>query len=290
MSTLLDEQTTVLGANGETINLNPGDAWPLPFRGSRYSLKKVDDRIKLCWTRLDVIHPSDEIPNGLIGAMEKFRNDTRGRIYVTPHKEVITKRQIGEKYECVYLGKIDGVFSFPGFDLDPKNLQTGNLWRGLHFRHGEEFAVWNRAGNDDYLYWTHKGLYFRTTEKYPEICEQVREIRPRCGRIYITEFGHIWMNLPDNDISYMWAPKFKTLLQSDREYLATNDILLQSIFSRRSATYAFPVHLGRIEDFDSGIPPRTHFNSYGYFGRGGESEEDGDEYDSDSWKRMKRDQ
>ncbi len=290
MSKLLNEPTTVPAANGQTITLNPGDTWPLPFRGSRYSLKQVEDRIRMCWTRLDVVQASKEIPQGLIRAMKQYRNDVRGRIYVTPHKEVITKRQNGDTYECVYLGKIDGVYTFPGFDLNPDSIQTGNLWRGLHFRHGEEFAVWNRAGNDDYLYWTHKGLYFRTTERYPEICAQVREIRPKCGRIYITEFGHIWMNLPDNDVSYMWAPKFKNLLQTDKQYLSTHDTLLRSIFARKSATYSFPVYLGKISDFDSGIPPRTHFNAYGYFGKGGETEDDGDVYDSESWKRMKRDQ
>jgi len=163
------------------------------------------------------------------------------------------------------------------------------LWRGLHFKHGEEFAVWNREGNDDYLYWTHRGIYFRSTERYPELCAKVREIRPRCGRIYFTEYGHIWMNLPTGDISSMWKPRFRELFDEDKARLSRNDILLRSIAARKEATYAFPVYLGKTSDFDSGVPPRTHFTNNIYFGLGDENVEDGDEYDAESWKKMERD-
>jgi len=289
MSILKPEPTNVPGIDGEMFSINPGDLWPLPYRGSRYSLKKVGDQLKMCWSRLDIVHPSKSIPKGLIKAMVDYRHDSRGSFRITPHLEVITKRETENGWGCVYLGKLEGVFLFPGFDLDPDDIQTGNIWRGLHFKHGEEFAVWNREGNNDYLYWSHRGLYFRSSEQYPEICAKVREIRPRCGRIYFTEYGHIWMNLPEGDVSFMWAPKFRDLLQKDKQLLATNDILLQSVFARKSATYTFPIYLGRVSDFDSGIAPRTHFTAFGYFGSGDETVDDGDEFDANSWKKMQRD-
>lgn len=290
MTILTDESTVVPGANQKYIEILPGDKWPLPYRGSRYTLKKMEKNVRMCWTRMDIVHPTESIPIGLIKAMIDYKGDSRGSFRVTPHKEVITKRKIKHGvWESVYLGKFNGTYSFDGFDLDPEELNTCNLWRGFHFKHGEEFAVWNREGNNDYLYWTMKGLYFRTIKKYPELCAKVREIRPQCGRVYFTEFGHVWMNLPGSDVSTTWSLKFKKLLQEDKQMLKKNDILLRSIHKRLEATKTFPIYLGKISDFDSGEPPRTHFLSGAKLGMGSEDIDDGDGFDAESWKKMRRD-
>ena len=75
MSTLELEPTTVPSVNGEIIELQPGDRWPLPFRGSRYTLKAVDGRVKFCWTHMDKIYAANNIPTGLIKAFSTYKND-----------------------------------------------------------------------------------------------------------------------------------------------------------------------------------------------------------------------
>ncbi len=290
MASLISDPTTVPSIDGKVAEINPGDIWPLPYRGSRYRIRKIDASLKLCWTRYDIVHCSGSLPEGIIQAMVDHKLNSRGSLRVSPHKEAITKRQIGDGiWESVYLGKIDGVFLFDGFDLDPSKISTGNIWRGFHFKHGEQFAVWNRAGNEDYLYWTFRGLYFRTIDKYPELCAKVREIRPRCGRIYITEYGHIWMNLPINEVSDEWTSAFRELLSKDKLVLAKNDILLQSVYDRLRATKMYPIYVGHISEFDSGFAPRTHFSSGARFGIGTEDAEDGDGFTGESWKKMRRD-
>lgn len=291
MTSIVDTPTNVPAVNGKMLEVNTGEQWALPFRGSRYSVKGVNKFTDgLCWTRMDVLHPAESIPSGLIDTMVQNKFNAKGIIYITPHKEVITKREEGDgNYTPIYLGKLRGVLKFPGFDLNPSNIQTGNLWRGLHFKHGEEFAVWNRSGNDDHLYWTFKGLYFKTIERYPELCSKVREIRPRCGRIYITEYGHVWMNLPGSEVSPKWHPVFSRLLKEDKQMLAGNDILLRSVHERVMATKTYPIYLGKISEFDSGNPPRTQFSAGAKFGIGGEDAEDSDFYDGKGWRRMRRD-
>ena len=293
MGSIRPDLANVLGVDEVGIDVSPGDLWPLPYRGSRYTVRKIGGRLRICWVRLDVVHPSDDLPAGFVKAMGKHKRNTRGRIVVTPHREVVARRESApDRWESVYLGRLDGSISFPGFDLDPVGIEVGNLWPGLHFTHGEEFAVWNRDGNNDYLYWSKAGVYFRSTERYPELCAEVRRVRPRCGRVYFTETGHVWMNLPGGEVSHEFKPRFRDLLQQDMERLSdpSGDILLQSIVERVRATGCYPIYLGRINDYDSGVAPRTHFSSGARFGMGGEDMYDGDVFDSKYWKRMTRDQ
>ncbi len=292
MASILDESTDVPAVDEKVVTVNPGDLWPLPNRGSRYTIKGIDGRPMVCWTRLDVKHEASRLPSGLLRAMGKYRGDRRGRFVVTPYGEVIARREIKDGvWRSVYVGKLDGVLGFPGFELDPSGLKTGNLWPGLHFIHGEGFAVWNRAGNQDYLYWTRRGRYFRTIEKYPDICAEVRRIRPRCGRIYVTENGYIWMNLPSGEVSKSFQAEFHALLTEDKKVLTDgkHDILLRSIHNRVKATNCLPVYLGKMPGFDSGCAPRTHFLAETHFGLGGEDAYDGDNFGGKSWRRMKRD-
>ncbi len=180
MTAITAESTTVPAVDGELIEIQEGGKWPLPYRGSQYSVKKVDDRLNFCWTRFDTLHCSESLPDGLIPAMIEHKWDSRGIIKITPYSEVITKREVEDgSYESIYLGKLDGVIDFTGFNLNPSDIETCNIWPGFQFKHGEEFAVWNRAGNDDYLYWTYMGRYFRSIERYPELCAKVRRSEER---------------------------------------------------------------------------------------------------------------
>jgi hypothetical protein len=276
MATLIETPVTVPSSDESPVKVVPGDPWPLPYRGSKYSVSKQGNGLKMSWNRMDFVHYADAIPKELISSMIQHKRDSRGSFRITPHREVITKL-IDDDYSStpLYLGKLEGDFNFIGFDLNPKELEIGSIWPGLNFKHGEEFAVWNREGNNDYLYWEKKGIKFRSIEKYPELCTVVRDIRPRAGRIYFTEFGHIWMNLEINGASPKWSNVIGSKLKKDLDMLKNNDILLRAIKLRIDETGTMPIYLGKIQDFDSGLPPRTHFSFGAIFGKG--SEDEGDE-------------
>lgn len=289
MSSLESESVTVPGINGEIIEIHPGDRWSLPFRGSRYSLKEVDGKIKFCWSHMDKVYAAEKLPTGLLKAFSAYKNDTRGSLRITPYGEVITK--VAKTWEPVYLGKIKGDLEFEGFTLNPEKYDVGRIWKGFHFKHGEVFAVWARDGSGDYLYWSKQGVYFRTIDEHPEICSRVREIRPRCGRLYITETGHIWMNLPTTEISSEWLPIIRDYIEEDKAELANPeyDVVLRSLSERVNNTHCWPIHIGHVSDYDQGKAPRTHFKTTKHFGLGGEDVGDDDGFDADSWKRLKRD-
>jgi hypothetical protein len=289
MSSLELESTTAPSIDGEPIEIHPGDCWPLPFRGSRYTLKAVEGRIKFCWSHMDKVYAAEKIPGGLLKAFGAYKLDTRGSLRITPHREVITK--VAKTWEPVYLGKIKDDLEFEGFNLNPEKYEVGRIWKGFHFKHGEVFAVWAREGSGDYLYWSKQGIYFRTIDEHPELCSRIREIRPRCGRLYITETGHIWMNLPATEISSEWLPTIRDYIEEDKAELANPkyDVVLKSLRDRVRNTRCWPIHIGHVSDYDHGKAPRTHFKTTKHFGLGGEDVDDEDGYDADSWKRMKRD-
>lgn len=290
---ILEASTQVIGPHNaalpfkrNVLELNPGDPWPLPYRGSRYSVRNNGSGQVLCWktpmsgARITCTNASKEIietiKDGKRGALGSFR--------ITPHREVITKYHDDDtgKWPPIYLGKIEGLFEFGGFDLNP-TLETGMLWTGLMFNHGEPFSVWSRQGADDCLHWKFLGIHFRTVEAYPKFCRLYREIRPRGGRLYITECGHIWMNVPtliDLDVGNRWRQKIKDSLEEARESFETNDILLSATHDRVVTTKTYPIYVGRVEDYGMTAPPRTYFKDAAtrHFGRGGENADDGGEY------------
>lgn len=289
MSSLESVSVTVPCIDGELIDINPGDIWPLPFRGSRYTLKAKASRVKFYWTHMDKEYSADSIPRGLIKAFWEYKHDTRGSIRITPHGEVITK--VYPSWKPVYLGKMVGDLDFNGFELNPTTFDVGRTWKGFHFKHGETFAVWSREGSRSYLYWSKQGIYYRTINEHPDLVAKVKEIRPKCGRLYITETGHIWMNLPANEISPDWVQKINGFLEEDKMLIGdpAYDVVFRSIKDRVANTLCWPIHIGHVSQYDDGEAPRTHFKTTKHFGLGGEDIDDEDGYDADSWKRMKRD-
>ena len=295
-ATILDEPTTVPTADGLPTTVNTGERWPAPYRGSKYSVRRLvrsgkSPHYRLVWARQDkMVH--SRIPNGLLGLLRESRPEITGSIRITSHREVLCKRLDHSSGLWVphYLGKLEGALEFDGFSLDPSGLEVGQFWRGFHFKHGETWAVWTRAGNGDYLHWSRKGVYFRSTETYPELCRLVREIRPRGGRIYITEHGHIWFNLNDKGVSRQWSRRVKELRSSDAILFRSDpawDTLIESLSERIMVTKLHPLYLGRIEDF--GGSPRTYFEKIVF--SSGTKNEDQDDEDGDrsrGYRRMRR--
>ena len=93
--------------------------------------------------------------------------------------------------------------------------------------------------------------------------ETCLDLRPNGGRIYLTESGVVWMNVPDGGV----APEHRERLQGlQRGHL--NEIrssgrhaALRLLRERIEATHTRPVYVGRIDEFDHGESPWTSFSS-----------------------------
>ncbi len=171
---------------------------------------------------------------------------------------------------------------FKGFDLDP-DLETGQLWTGFMFGHGEPFTVWSRDRSDNCLHWKRLGIHFRTVDEYHRLCSLVREIRPRGGRLYINEYGHIWMNVSqsiDLDVGHSWNSKIRDNLTLSKKTLSKNEILLAATHDRVFTTKTYPIYVGKVEEFASVGIPRTHFieTAIQFFTKGREDPSDSYSY------------
>tara|TARA_B100000029_G_C17553414_1_gene950896 strand:- start:1117 stop:2016 length:900 start_codon:yes stop_codon:yes gene_type:complete len=296
-ATIQQVPTKVPSAGGIEQLVDPGDPWPAPYRGSKYSVRRLArsgerTQYRLVWARQDkLVHT--KVPKGLISALRVSRPNLSGSIRITSHGEVLCKRLDDRTglWNPFYLGKLEaGELEFDGFDLDPSDLSLAQFWRGFHFKHGETWSVWSRPGNNDYLYWSKQGMYFRSTNRYPELCQRLRSIRPRGGRIYITEHGHIWFNLTDKGTSPQFRTKIAEIARKDVELFRSDsswDTLIDSISERISATKCRPLYLGRMSDF--GKPPRTYFEGITFSeGTRNEDEDDEDGPNSSGYRRMRR--
>lgn len=292
-ASIVQVSTQVPAFGGEIEVIDPGDKWPAPYRGSKYSLRRMRRRgdnvqYRLVWARKDKLIQS-AVPKGMIAALREIRSNLTGSIRITSHREVLCKKLSAGLWVPHYVGKLEGNLEFDGFELDPDDLELGQFWRGLHFKHGETWSVWTRRGNADYLYWSKQDNYFRSINPYPKLCKLFRLVRPRGGRMYITEHGHIWMNLTERGTSYTYKKYIQEKMSDDiREFRSDDywDTLIESIDERISATKTRPLYLGHISEF--GEPPRTYFEE-DEFGQGtkNEDEDDEDRYHSKGYRGMR---
>jgi len=305
---LMLEPTSVPGPHGVVVTVKPGEWWLGPHRGSKYTLRTILEegegarrRKVFLWIHQDqyesgevaIIHGSVDVarlPAGFPKAMLSAGKPT-GSLRVTGASEVLTKvlDELG-RWIPKYLGKLSGDWIFPGVDMNPTpKPEKLSVWTGFNFHCGETWAVWTRSGAGSYLYWSSRGFYFRSTEEYPELVKAYLEIRPYGGRLYVTEYGHIWMNLPRNQVSEgaksLMERKISEFIDSTSS--GERDMILSLVTARLKATGCWPMYLGHISDFDSGNPPRTHFKDLSdYRDTIDPDSGDEDDFNDDSWKRM----
>ena len=52
VATLIRKSITVPSSDETLVKVAPGDPWPLPYRGSKYSINKIGNTLKMSWNRL----------------------------------------------------------------------------------------------------------------------------------------------------------------------------------------------------------------------------------------------
>ena len=254
----------VIGANGQLLPVSPGQAWPAPYRGSRYTVQAGRGLPRVSWKHGQLEIHADPSPRALADAVRAVKG-SHGSIRVTAHGAVITRVPVARqsRWEPRYVGVYTNDLLFPGIDTAPGPLEPGMYWTGFPFCHGEYWRISPSARSGRRLAWRSRGRTFRSTEEYPELIETCLDLRPSGGRIYMTESGSVWMNLPDGGV----APEHRERLQSlqrrhlDQLWSSGRHATLRLLHERIEATRTRPVYVGRIDAFDHGEPPWTSFSS-----------------------------
>lgn len=286
MAELTETTTKVPIAGGQSVRLTPGSPWPSAYRGSQYSVVSHDDfsDAVLKWEQRDLAVYTD-VPRGLRRSLALLgKSGGYGSIRLTAGKEILTKVP-AEEYDDlhkapidsgwipVYVGKLDGTIQFNEIDTDPEPPRRDRVtvWRGFPFNHGERWSV----SHDGTLIWTWRDYRFESAFNHSELVSAYEKYRKTAGRLYCTENGHIWINVPNGGVAPKKTREIKSAVKEWRKQAEENDAagtlrlvnrrLVATSQEDNPSTGHFPIHLGRLRDFDSGVIPRPVVENESYF-------------------------
>ena len=286
MKTTVEEKPTKVPIDGEqTVTIDAGQPWPSAYRGSRYSIVSHEDFSDpmLKWEKQD-LNIFTEVPDGLRRLLVLLgKSGGYGSIRVTSDKEILTKipaddykhvdqAPIDNGWIPVYVGKLAGSIDFDEVNIDPTAPSSGvKVWSGFTFNHGERWSV----SHDGTLIWNWRDYRFESAFDHDEIVATYREYRNNAGRLYITEHGHIWINVPRDDIPADKATEVKNAIRSwKRSAKSRGDAATLRLVNRRlvatsrdedPATGLLPIHVGHLSQFDTGRIPRAIVDDESYY-------------------------
>jgi hypothetical protein len=224
-----------------------------------------------------------EAPTGLRHAIVwAGKDDGRGSFRVTARGELLTKvpaesydqldrAPASEGWIPVYVGRLSGAIDLGAVPTDPPVPDEVAVWRGPPFNHGEQWAV----STEGKLIWKWRDYRFESAFSHPELVAAYDEYRPNPGRLYVTEQGHVWVNVPRDDIA---AGRQSTVERVVREWRTAaeerdDETTLRLVTRRLRATSGsddpaegqLPIHLGHLRQFDGGTVPRVVVDDESYF-------------------------
>lgn len=287
MTSKLERDATSVPIDGDDdVTLQPGKPWPSAYRGSKYSLvdsrKRRRDKI-VRWQYKD-LQAITEPPNGLVDALQSVRKSLatgKGSFRVTAGREVLTKVHADEYPDAdqaphasgwipVYLGKLVGDMGFDKLNNNPDS-EPPAVWDGLSFNHGETWSV----GVHDSLIWTRDQFRFESAFDHSELIETYQRYRTTAGRLYINEYGHIWVNAPRAELPDDRRDEVRSLYDSwrDATQQAGDNAALRLVNTRLEATADggdpmdghLPLYIGHLSEFDDGVIPRPVVTDPAYF-------------------------
>lgn len=292
---LADEPTSVPIAEGKDVQIEPGVPYPSPYRGSRYSI--IDSRRRgtvLQWKYNDlVVHV--ESPDGLVERMEtlgKSRGSGKGSIRITAGREVLTKihsstysdsdrAPVDTGWIPVYLGQLVGDLGFD-ITIDPESPDRDLwVWGGFPFNHGERWSV----SYDGRLLWKWQDYRFYSAFEHSELVETYEKYRRIAGRLYINEFGHVFINVPRDDIPTGEEELVERVFAEWQEAVEKRgDTAAQRLVNRRlkvtgdgdPAEGHLPLYIGHLSEFDDGTVPKPVVTDEEYYVAAAREEDGGD--------------
>ena len=278
--------TSVPLEDGRDVTIPPGSPWPSTYRGSKYSLveSRKRDRGDIVEWKHRHLRACAYPPEGLIDAMidsGKSFQTGKGSFRITAAGEVLTKIH-SEAYPRsdeaphadgwipVYVGKLDGEVGFTELNNDPAGDPPA-IWDGLPFKHGETWAV----SINDKLIWKQDSYRFESAFDHSKLIETYQEYRKVAGRLYINEFGHIWINAPSEgvpkerkgevlDIYERWRSSAERSDDNAAQRLVTERLKATSPDEDPNKGH-MPLWIGHLSDFDDGLVPRPIVTDNSYF-------------------------
>jgi hypothetical protein len=275
---------------GKDVTLLPERPWPSTYRGSKYSLvesRKHNRDVIVQWKHQS-LKAHAHAPDGLLDAMQavgKSLDTGKGSFRVTAAGEVLTKVHADSYPRAdeaphangwipVYLGKLTGDIGFTKLNNDP-SVEPPSIWDGLPFNHGETWAV----SVNDRLIWKQKGngnsFRFESAFDHPELVETYQQFRRIAGRLYINEYGHIWINAPTDGVPEDRHEEVLEMYSQWRERTERNenDAARRLVTQRLKATSPdddlmnghMPLYIGHLSEFDDGLVPRPVVTDTSYF-------------------------
>lgn len=280
------KSSTVPLAQGESVGVSSGTPWPSAYRGSKYSVvtdTEFEDNVLLKWKQRDLSVFTDP-PAGLYRQLTTLgKENGLGSVRVTAGGEVLTKIQaknyprveeapVSEGWIPVYVGKTSGELEFGAIESNPTPPDEGvQIWPGFPFNHGERWSV----RQDDKLVWRWRDYEFESAFDHTELINAYHEYRPTPGRLYITEHGHVWVNIPNDNIASKREQEVRAAVRSWRTQAEEqgNSSTLRLVNRRLVATSQtddpadgyLPVHIGHLSEFDQGTVPRPVVDDETYF-------------------------
>lgn len=287
------ESTTVPIAGDKDVKIAPGMPWPSTYRGSRYSIveSKRHRQSVLQWKYRDLVVMVDPPANLLENLRElgKSEGSGKGSIRITADREVLTKIPSSEYVHAdqapidsgwvpVYVGKFEGDWGFD-IELDPEIAPDKvDIWSGFPFNHGERWAV----SHDDRLIWKWKDYRFYSAFEHPELIETYKEFRTAAGRLYINEFGHVFVNVPRRELPESKASVLLDVYrQWEKDVNERDDVAAQRLVTRRLKVTGdgdpdeghLPLYIGHLSKFDGGVIPRPVVEDETYYAAAARGEE-----------------
>jgi hypothetical protein len=281
---LADRSTTVPIADGTDVRIEPGQPYPSPYRGSRYSI--VDSRRNgtvLEWKYKDLVVHVDP-PAELLDSLHhlgKSRGSGRGSIRVTADRSVLTKihtdsyrfsqeAPVDSGWIPVYLGKLEGDLGFD-IDNDPSVPDRDHwVWGGFSFNHGERWSV----SDDDRLIWTWQDYRFHSALDHDDLIAKYARYRQIAGRLYVNEHGHVFVNVPRDEVPPSEADTVDRVYEEWRHHVdANDDRAAKRLVQRRLKVTGdgdpsdghLPLYIGHLSEFDEGAVPKPVVTDETYY-------------------------
>lgn len=281
---IVSDGTTVPIAGGSDVEIEPGQPWPAPYRGSSYSIvdSRKHDQTVLRWQYNDLkvqVTP----PSGLVESLRAYGKSSqtgKGSIRITAGREVLTKIEasnfnqlkqapVSEGWIPVYIGKLEGEL---GFDIaiDPEPpAHEPSVWGGFPFNHGETWTV----SQDDQLLWKWRDYRFSSAFDHSKLVEAYKKFRNIAGRAYINEYGHVFVNVPNPDNGQDPGEISKIFNEWMERAESQNKTAALRLVNRRLKVTGdgnlneglLPLHLGHLSQFDDGTVPRPVVTDEAYF-------------------------
>lgn len=287
MSARINRTPSTVRSYGDlVVSIESGKPWPGVYRGSKYSLRGNGSDVGLYLN-----HPrmqlQGKLPDGLLEALRdigKSGGTGRGSVKITANRDVLTKVHsdnyprvdealVDDGWIPVYVGKLSGAIEFPFIDNDPDEgtLDPPCVWEGLPFKHGERWTI-PVEGEPEWRVKKPESFRFQSAYDHSNLARTYRSFRESGGIFRVNEHGHVWMELPNENVqqSALLADKIETWYDDARQ--EGRNQLLQMIHRRLEATGdgnprngLFPIYLGHTSEFDRGDIPTPVVNDERYF-------------------------